>query len=160
MLEFILSKLILIVFSLAVLLASGSIVSSFYAEQEKDVAAASFQQIVDMVRQADSYGGEFTIKLDMSRYLDSESFLQIGDGSMYLQYNGKVFFAELASCGQLNLLGDDGLGTNTIKVAQGDILVIGRVWDDIDLRTVIYIENVEATFSTAFTNRSASSMVL
>gem|GEM_PF-3092684 len=160
MIEFILSKTILIVFSLAVLIASGTMVSSFYEEQEAQGTVVSFQQIVDILYQADSFGGEFKIKLVMSHYLEAESVLRIGNGSLFLQNKMHVFSATFACDFPIKILDGEGIEVMVLEVVRGDILVIERHWDGDVLRTVVYIENVDATFSTALTNRSASSMVL
>ena len=160
MLEFILSKTILIVFSLAVLIVSGMMVNSFYEEQETVEATKSFQQIVDILNQTAALSGEISIKLEMGRYLDLESVLRIGNGSLFLQHKMHVISATLANDFPIKVLGNDGIEVTVLEVVQGDILTIERYWDDDVLRTVIYIENVDATFSTAFTNLSTSSMVL
>ena len=135
-------------------------VSSFYEEQETAETAISFRQIVDIVNQADAFGGEISIKLEMSRYLSSESVLRIGNGSLFLQHNMHIISATLASDVPIKVLDDNGVEVTVLEVVQGDILTIERYWENDVLRTVIYIENVDATFSTAFTNRSTSSMVL
>ena len=160
MLEFILSKTILIVFSLAVLIASGSMVASYYAEQELNESASSFQQIASIMIQAESFDGECTIRLEMSRYLAPESILRIGNGSMVLFHGGQVVKTDLPDKIPLTVLGADGSETTTIELAQNDIMVLERHRVNEAFRTVIYIENVDATFSTAFTNLSTSSMVL
>ena len=161
MLEFILSKTVLIVLSLVVLIASGSVVSSFYSEQETHEAEFAFQQIASIARQADSFGSECAIRLEMGRYLGPESVLRIGNGSMVLLHGGRTYSADLeGSASMIRVLDDDRSEVSVMDVRQGDILVIERRWEYGALQTVIYIEKVDATLSTAFTNRSTSSTVL
>ena len=159
MLEFILSKTILIVFSLAVLIASGSLISSFYSEQEREEARIAFQRIVSVVDQSIASGTEFKIRLEMSDYLDMESVLRIGNGSMILFHEDQSFSASLPDNARL-ILFDGGSERAIIEVGHSDILVIERTWEDGALRTAIYIENVDASFSTASMNRSTSSKEL
>ena len=136
------------------------IVSSFYEEQEIGETAISFRQIVDIVNQADAFGGEISVRLEMSHYLGPESVLRIGNGSLFLQHNMHIISATLASDVPIKVLDDNGVEVTVLEVVQGDILIIERHWDNDVLRSIIYIENVDATLSTAFTNRSTSSMVL
>ena len=160
MLEFILSKTILIVFSLAVLIVSGSMISSFYSEQERDETRIAFQRIVSVVDQGIASGTEFLIRLEMSDYLDTESVLQIGNGSMILFHRDQSYSTSLPDNDRLVLLDVGGSERTTIEVGHDDVLVIERTWTDDALQTSIYIENVDATFSTALMNRSTSSKVL
>jgi hypothetical protein len=160
LLEFILSKTILIVFSLAVLIVSGSMISSFYSEQERDETRNAFQRIVSVVDQGIASGTEFLIRLQMSDYLDTESVLQIGNGSMILSHRERSYSTSLPDNGRLVLLDVAGSERTTIEVGHDDVLVIERAWTDDALQTSIYIENVDATFSTALMNRSTSSKVL
>jgi hypothetical protein len=160
MLEFILSKTILIVFSLAVLIVSGSMISSFYSEQERDEIRIAFQRIVSVVDQGIASGSEFMIRLEMSDYLDSESVLQIGNGSMILFHRDQSYSTSLPDNGRLVLLDGVGSERTMIEVGHDDVLVIERAWTYDALQTLIYIENVDATFSTALMNRSTSSKVL
>jgi hypothetical protein len=160
LLEFILSKTVLIVFSLAVLVASGSMISSFYSEQERDESRIAFQRVVSVVDQSIASGTEFMIRLEMSDYLDTESVLRIGNGSMILFCNDQSFSASLPDNARLTLFDDSGRERTTIEVGHSDVLMIDRAWMDDALRISIYIENVDATFSTALMNRSTSSKVL
>ena len=160
MLEFILSKTILIVFSLAVLIVSGSMISSFYSEQERDETRIAFQRIVSVVDQGIASGTEFMIRLEMSDYLDTESVLRIGNGSMILFHREQSYSASLPDNVRLGLLDGGGSERTTIEVGHDDVLVIERAWTEDALQTSIYIEKVDATFSTALMNRSTSSKVL
>jgi hypothetical protein len=160
LLEFILSKTILIVFSLAVLIASGSIVASYYAEQEMNETALSFHQVASIIVQAESNDGECIIRLQMINYLGPDSTLRIGNGSMILFHDGQVLSVDLPDRIHLNMLDTDGAETTTIELGQKDVMVLERHGENDAFRTVIYIEKVDATFSTAFTNRSTSSVVL
>jgi hypothetical protein len=160
LLEFILSKTILMVFSLAVLIASGSLMASYYSEQEMNETELSFQQVAIIVVQAASFDDECDIRLEMSRYIAPESILRIGNGTMVLFHDGQVLSVDLPDSVRLRVLGADGSETTMIELEQNDILVIERHRENDAFRTMIYIENVDATFSTAFTNRSTSSIVL
>jgi hypothetical protein len=160
LLEFILSKTILIVFSLAVLIACGSLVSSFFSEQERDEANLVIQRIASVIDQGVSSGTEFMVRLEMSDYLDSESVLRIGNGSMFLFHHDRSYSASLPDRARIILLDQDGSERAMIELGRDDVLVLERTWKDADLQTSIYIENVEATFSTALMKRSISSKVL
>ncbi len=160
MLELILSKAALMVFGLAVLIASGSLISSYYLDQETEEANDSMQKITGILRQIGSFGGELESRLDMREYLSSESVLRIGNGSLFLLSGGKTFSADLSDDATIKMLGEDRSETALIDVTKDDIMVIERRNDDGALRTMIYIENVDATFSTASTNLSTSSTVL
>ncbi len=160
MLEFVLSKTVLIVFSLALLIASGSMVSSFYSEQERDEAAVAFQQIASIINEADAASSEFMIRLDMSDYLDSESVLVIGNGSMLLHQRGLSCATSMPASLRLKAIDEGGSERTTIEVMRDDVLVLERSWHDGAPQTTIYIEKVDATFSTALANWSASSTVL
>jgi hypothetical protein len=160
LLEFILSKTVLIVFSLAVLIASGSLISSFYSEQERDDTRIAFQRIASVVDQGIASGTEFMIRLEMSNYLDAESLLRIGNGSMILFHREQSYSASLPDNSRIMLLGFDGSERPTIEVRYSDVLVIERARMQDALQTSIYIEKVNATFSTALMNRSTSSKVL
>ena len=159
MLESILSKMVLIVFSLALLIASGSMVSSFYSERETNEAEAAFLQIASIARQTDSFGGECLIRLEMASYLDSESILRIGNGSMLLLHGGRSYSADIEGSAAMKVL-DGRFEVPVLDVTQDDVLILERRCDHGTLQTIIYIEKVDATFSTAFTNRSTSSTVL
>lgn len=160
MLEFILSKTILIVFSLAVLIASGSIISTFYSEQEGDEADAAFWSIARIIAEVDGAGSEFVIRLDMSGYLQPESVLLIGNGSMMLHQSDLSLAASLPYSVRLKAIDELGSGMTLLEVRHDDVLVLERSWFDGSPQILIYIEKVDATFSTALTNRSASSTVL
>jgi hypothetical protein len=160
LLEFILSKTILIVFSLAVLIACGSLVSSFFSEQEREEANLAIQRIAGVLDQGVSSGTEFMVRLEMSDYLDSESVLRIGNGSMFLFCHDRSYSASLPDKARTILLDQDGSERAMIEVERDDVLVLERTWKDGDLQTSIYIENVEATFSTASMSLSISSKVL
>jgi hypothetical protein len=160
LLEFILSKTILIVFSIALLIASGSLISSFYSEQEIDDTRIAFQRIVSIVEQGVASGTEFMIRLEMSDYLDTESLIRIGNGSMILLHRDQSYSASLPDNGRIMLPGLDGSERTMIEVRNCDILVIERAWMEDALQTSIYIEKVDATFSTVLMNRSTSSKVL
>jgi hypothetical protein len=150
----------LIMLSLAVLVASGSIVTSYYSYQEMNETKSAFQQITGIISQVGSFDGECTIRLEMNCYLSSESILRIGNGSMMLFHDGQVLSANLPDYVQLKVLDFDGSERTTIEVAQNDVMVLERYWENGALRSSIHIENVDATFSTALTNRSISSTVL
>jgi hypothetical protein len=160
LLEFILSKTILIVFSLAVLIVSGSMISSFYSELERNETRIAFQRIVSVVDQGFASGSEFLIRLEMSDYLDSESLLRIGNGSMILFHREQSYLTSFSDNGRLVLLDVGGSERTMIEAGHDDVLVIERAWNGDALQTSIYIENVDATFSTALMNRSTSSKVL
>ena len=135
-------------------------ISSFYSEQEKDETLIAFQRVVSLMDQGIASGTEFMIRLEMSDYIDTESVLRIGNGSMFLFHHGQSFSASLPDNGRLMLLDHGGSERTTIEVGHDDVLAIERAWTDDALQTSIYIENVDATFSTALMNRSTSSKVL
>ncbi len=160
MLEFILSKTVLIVFSLAVLVAAGSMISSFYSVQENGDMDASLQQVANLLIQADASGSESKVRLDMREYLGSESLLRIGNGLIMLLHDGQVSAASLPADMQMKVLDETGLERTAIEVTRSDFLTIDRAYVDGTLVTIVYIEKVDATFSTALMNRSTSSIVL
>ena len=160
MLESILSKTVLIVFSLALLVACSSVLSSFYSGEEENEADASLEQFARILCQVDAGCSEYTIRLEMREYLGADSLLRIGNGSILMFHDGQVSAADLAGGIRLKVLDETGSERTVIEVRQNDILTVERSYCDGSPVTVAYIENVDATFSTVPMNRSTSSTVL